>query len=157
MFAENRCGAAQGQVLQRNTITRLTGLPINPGAGTCAAAAHSGKRPIATDIANDPGWARLRDLALRHSLQACWSDPILSTFGTILGTFISNCERWRQDQLHRTTRARLFDEDHKSSRFWMVVHLYRIAQEAIHNAIKHGKGRRIVLELAGRAGRAGRA
>jgi signal transduction histidine kinase len=27
-------------------------------------------------------------------------------------------------------------------------HLYRIAQEAVHNAIKHGKSRRIVITLA---------
>lgn len=35
----------------------------------------------------------------------------------------------------------------------VAVHLYRIAQEAIRNAIKHGKSRRVVLEFGGRAGR----
>jgi signal transduction histidine kinase len=31
-------------------------------------------------------------------------------------------------------------------------HLYRIAQEAVHNGIRHGKARRIVMRLEGRDG-----
>jgi signal transduction histidine kinase len=34
-----------------------------------------------------------------------------------------------------------------------AMHLYRIAQEAVGNALRHGKARRIVLELAERHGR----
>jgi signal transduction histidine kinase len=32
-------------------------------------------------------------------------------------------------------------------------HLYRIAQEAVHNAIKHGRARNIVIRLTGANGR----
>jgi len=32
-------------------------------------------------------WANYADLALRHGLAACWSSPILSGVGKVLGTF----------------------------------------------------------------------
>jgi C4-dicarboxylate-specific signal transduction histidine kinase len=42
---------------------------------------------IVADIATDPLWADYRDLALGHGLRACWSTPILSSTGKVLGTF----------------------------------------------------------------------
>jgi signal transduction histidine kinase len=42
---------------------------------------------VVADIAADPRWADYRDLALRHGLRACWSTPILSSGGRVLGTF----------------------------------------------------------------------
>jgi signal transduction histidine kinase len=40
-----------------------------------------------SDIATDPLWADYRDLALGHGLRACWSTPIVSSEGKVLGTF----------------------------------------------------------------------
>jgi PAS domain S-box-containing protein len=42
---------------------------------------------IVSDIAADPLWADFRDLALAHSLRACWSTPIFSSEGKVIGTF----------------------------------------------------------------------
>ncbi len=42
---------------------------------------------IVTDIASDPLWANYRDFALGFGLRACWSTPILSSQGQVLGTF----------------------------------------------------------------------
>jgi PAS domain S-box-containing protein len=42
---------------------------------------------IVSDIATDPLWADYRDLASAHGLRACWSTPILSSAGRVLGTF----------------------------------------------------------------------
>jgi PAS domain S-box-containing protein len=42
---------------------------------------------IVSDIATDPLWADYRELALAHELRACWSTPILSSAGKVLGTF----------------------------------------------------------------------
>ena len=39
------------------------------------------------DIASDPLWAEYRQLALPYGLRACWSTPIATQDGTILGTF----------------------------------------------------------------------
>src|SRR6267143_380176 len=42
---------------------------------------------VVSDIAADPLWAVYRDLPLAHGLRACWSTPIISSEGKVLGTF----------------------------------------------------------------------
>ncbi len=65
----------------------IDGMAIGPLMGSCGAAAHL-KQPVAVaDIANDPRWAVSRELAAEHGMRACWSMPILSTQGQLLGTF----------------------------------------------------------------------
>ena len=61
-------------------------LPVGPGVASCGDAAHSGQRSIATDIQADPGWAPYRELAARAGVAACWSEPIRSREGVVLGT-----------------------------------------------------------------------
>ena len=41
---------------------------------------------IVEDIATDPLWADCRESALSHSLRACWSTPIFSSQGKVIGT-----------------------------------------------------------------------
>jgi signal transduction histidine kinase/FixJ family two-component response regulator len=65
----------------------IDGLVIGPSEGSCGTAAYRGKPVIVSDIATDPLWAKYRDLALSHSLRACWSTPILSSENKVLGTF----------------------------------------------------------------------
>jgi formate hydrogenlyase transcriptional activator len=42
---------------------------------------------VVSDIAVDPLWADYRHLPLAHGLRACWSVPIISSEGQVLGTF----------------------------------------------------------------------
>ncbi len=65
----------------------LNGIMIAPDVGCCGSAAATGRRVIAEDVATDPRWAAFRELALEHDLRACWSEPILSPNGRVLGTF----------------------------------------------------------------------
>ena len=65
----------------------IDGIVIGPSAGSCGTAAYSGEPVFVSDIATDPLWADYRDLALAHGLRACWSTPILSSDGRVLGTF----------------------------------------------------------------------
>jgi signal transduction histidine kinase/CheY-like chemotaxis protein len=65
----------------------VDGIEIGPDVGSCGSAAHRRERVIVEDIATDPRWAEFRGLALRHGLRACWSQPILSAGGAVLGTF----------------------------------------------------------------------
>ena len=65
----------------------IDGVAIGPDVGSCGTAAFTGKDTIVSDIANDPLWKNYRDLALQHGLRACWSIPIRSSKGRILGTF----------------------------------------------------------------------
>src|SRR5881628_3137997 len=65
----------------------IDGLVIGPCVGSCGTAAYRAEPVIVSDIASDPLWANFRDLALGHGLRACWSTPILSSAGKVLGTF----------------------------------------------------------------------
>jgi signal transduction histidine kinase len=68
-------------------IEAIDGSVIGPSVGSCGTAAYHGKPVIVSDIASDPLWTNFRDLALGHGLRACWSRPILSSDGRVLGTF----------------------------------------------------------------------
>ena len=65
----------------------IDGIVIGPSVGSCGTAAYRSEPVIVSDIATDPLWADFRELALSHGLRACWSTPILSSAGTVLGTF----------------------------------------------------------------------
>ncbi|HBB32186.1 MAG TPA: hypothetical protein DDZ80_14815 [Cyanobacteria bacterium UBA8803] len=62
-------------------------LRIGPEVGSCGTAAYFGKRVIVEDIANNPLWANFKDQALAYGFRACWSEPIMSDTGKVLGTF----------------------------------------------------------------------
>ena len=65
----------------------INGTVIGPSAGSCGTAAYRGEPVIVEDIATDPLWADYRDLALPHSLCACWSTPVFSSQGKVIATF----------------------------------------------------------------------
>jgi PAS domain S-box-containing protein len=62
-------------------------LAIGPSAGACGTAAHRSEPVICSDITTDPLWAAFVDRALAHGFRSCWSTPILSSAGKVLGTF----------------------------------------------------------------------
>jgi len=68
-------------------MAEVDGFEIDPKVGTCSAAAARREPVITTDILTDPHWANCRDLAARHGLRAGWATPILSSAGSVLGTF----------------------------------------------------------------------
>jgi PAS domain S-box-containing protein len=78
-------GAAPGLPAEYNDA--VDGSRIAEGGSPCAAAAFRRELVIVEDIEHDPLWARSRDLAARCNLASCWSNPILATSGTLLGTF----------------------------------------------------------------------
>jgi PAS domain S-box-containing protein len=65
----------------------IDGSEIGPSVGSCGTAAYLGKQVIVSDIASDRLWSDFRELALTHSLRACWSTPIFSAEGKVIGTF----------------------------------------------------------------------
>jgi PAS domain S-box-containing protein len=65
----------------------VDGVRIGPRVGSCGTAAYRGESVVVSDIGTDPLWADFRDLALGHGLRACWSTPIFSSQGKVLGTF----------------------------------------------------------------------
>jgi PAS domain S-box-containing protein len=65
----------------------VDGLAIGPSVGSCGTAAYRAEQVIVSDIATDPLWADYRETAARYSLRACWSTPIFSSEGNVIGTF----------------------------------------------------------------------
>jgi signal transduction histidine kinase len=67
----------------------IEGAPVDPETGPCGMAACLKRQVIAADVASDPRWpaSMFRPLALAHGLRSCWSTPILSLAGDVLGTF----------------------------------------------------------------------
>lgn len=64
----------------------IHGALIGPEAASCGKAAFFGESVVCKDIATDPLWAAYREPALLLGLKACWSSPILSSNGKVLGT-----------------------------------------------------------------------
>ncbi|RZM23620.1 MAG: GAF domain-containing protein, partial [Sphingomonas sp.] len=65
----------------------IDGIAVGPAIGSCGSAVFHKEPVYVADIATDPLWTDFRDLALEHGLGACWSIPITSPQGQILGTF----------------------------------------------------------------------
>lgn len=65
----------------------IHGMQIGPKQGSCGAAAYGGEITIVKDIANDPLWKNFKDTPLSFGLKACWSSPIKTSKGKIVGTF----------------------------------------------------------------------
>jgi diguanylate cyclase (GGDEF)-like protein/PAS domain S-box-containing protein len=64
----------------------LDGLAIGPGVAACGTAAYTGERIIIEDIETHPYWTPFIELARKAELGACWSQPIRSAQGKVLGT-----------------------------------------------------------------------
>jgi len=79
------CGAAASLPPAYNDA--IENLEIGPDVGSCGTAVYLKQLVIVPDIASDPKWLHYRDLAMRHNLRACWSQPIFSRSGDVLGTF----------------------------------------------------------------------
>jgi two-component system cell cycle sensor histidine kinase/response regulator CckA len=80
-----RHGAAPG--LPKEYTEAINGIRIGPCVGSCGTAAYRKQPVMVSDIDTDPLWTGYRDLARLHGLRACWSTPIASQDGGILGTF----------------------------------------------------------------------
>jgi diguanylate cyclase (GGDEF)-like protein/PAS domain S-box-containing protein len=65
----------------------IHGIEIGEGVGSCGTAAFLNQRVIVDDIQTHPYWVNYKELAREAGLGACWSEPIRSTKGKVLGTF----------------------------------------------------------------------
>ena len=80
-----RHGAAPN--LPKAYTEAIDGAFIGPSVGSCGTAAYRAEQVIVPDIATDSLWADFREVALAHSLRACWSTPVFSSEGKVIGTF----------------------------------------------------------------------
>jgi PAS domain S-box-containing protein len=73
--------------LPKSFTDAIDGVVIGPCVGSCGTAAYRGEQVIVEDTATDPLWADHREVALPHSLRACWSTPVFSSQGKVIATF----------------------------------------------------------------------
>ena len=66
--------------------TAVDGLKIGQDMGSCGTAAFTKQRVIVEEIEGHPFWKGFTP-AREAGLQACWSEPVLSSTGELLGTF----------------------------------------------------------------------
>ena len=68
-------------------MAAVDGIEIGPCVGSCGTAAYRKEQVIVSDIETSPLWANYLELARAYGLRAGWSTPILSSDGSVLGTF----------------------------------------------------------------------
>lgn len=65
----------------------IEGVAIGENVGSCGAAAFLKKPIIVDDINTHPNWSPFTELTQQANLHACWSVPIMTSKGSVLGTF----------------------------------------------------------------------
>ena len=81
-----RAGAAPS--LPTTFVEQLDGIPIVSGVSPSGLAALTGQQVIVANFEMDERWsAKHRELARSQGLKSCWSAPIRSLGGSIIGTF----------------------------------------------------------------------
>ena len=86
LLREGRLYAGAAPSLPASYIGPLEGVEIGPSVGSCGTAAYRNATVIVDDVATSPLWELYREHALPHDLRACWSVPIASGTGGVLGT-----------------------------------------------------------------------
>jgi len=84
--------------LPETYVKAVNGAPIGPRNGSCGTAMYLRQRVVVTDVLTDPLWADYRELARICGLSACWSSPIISAQGDVLGSFAMYREEKRGPQ-----------------------------------------------------------
>lgn len=74
-----------GPSLPKEYNDAVEGLHIGPTVGSCGTAAYWKVPVIVNDIDTDPLWKDLRDAAKIAGVSACWSMPVTSANGEVLG------------------------------------------------------------------------
>lgn len=73
--------------LPESYVRVIDGSPIGPKHGSCGTAMFRGEPVTVSDILTDPLWDDYRQHAIAIGMRACWSTPIMSSKGKVLGSF----------------------------------------------------------------------
>jgi len=86
----------------------VRGWPLHRIGGPCQVAARDNIQVIMSDVASDDRWRNnWRALAQRHGLRSCWSTPIVSQAGKVLGTFALY---WNEPGSPNTSQLELIEQ-----------------------------------------------
>ncbi len=122
---------AAGPNLPQGWTQAIDGLRIGPDVGSCGTAVYRRETVIVTDIQSDPLWKNYRDLAVKYGFRSCWSTPILSHNGAVLGTLAMYSETVREPT---AIELNLFEV---STRIAGIAIERRQAEDRIHFLANH--------------------
>lgn len=128
----------------------IDGVEIGPEVGSCGSAAYLRERVVVADIATDRRWVDFADLAREAGLAACWSSPMLSRDGELLGTFALYYRRPRSP-----SPADLAFVDVMLGTVVLIVEHSRGRQAPASPSLHAEAAQRLALELAVTAGGVG--
>lgn len=78
---------AAGRHMPATWSSAVNPWPVGPQHGACGSAAFHRERVVCPNISADPLWEpERRALAAQHGFRGCWSTPIISSGGAVLGT-----------------------------------------------------------------------
>jgi diguanylate cyclase (GGDEF)-like protein/PAS domain S-box-containing protein len=86
LLRDNRLYTAASPRLPEAFVRSMDGLWTGPTSASCGAAAYWRRSIITGDIKKDTLWEEHREAAIAYGLRACWSVPILTATGHVLGT-----------------------------------------------------------------------
>ncbi|WP_287324373.1 EAL domain-containing protein [Mesorhizobium sp.] len=124
-----RHGAAPS--LAKAYTSAIEGIAVGPKMGSCGTAAYRREPVIVADIMHDPLWQDHCELAAAHGYRSCWSTPILSHQGAVLGAFAMYSTTVREPTAAET---RLIDF---TTRIAGIAIERKLAEDRIHFMANH--------------------
>jgi len=73
--------------LPQEYCDNVHGLINGPNVGSCGTSTYTGKRVVVENIETDHKWEKIKNVALPYGMRSCWSEPIKSSTGQVLGAF----------------------------------------------------------------------
>jgi len=74
----------------------IEGVPIGPKAASSGTAAYRREAVVVADVMTDPLWQDYKDNAVELGFRSCWSTPILSHRGAVVGIFAMHAKEVRE-------------------------------------------------------------
>jgi len=68
-------------------VNAINGTPVKDEMGSCGTAAFRGKTIIINNIQSHPYWKGVKEVIQKTGLNSCWSQPVISSDGSVIGTF----------------------------------------------------------------------
>ncbi|MCA1772926.1 MAG: EAL domain-containing protein [Halomonas sp.] len=75
------------QRFSQDYVEQVQEMPVSAEVASCGSAAYWRRLVITENIQSDPRWEGLRSAALAEGLRACWSSPVITAEGELLGVF----------------------------------------------------------------------
>ena len=143
--------------LPKEYCDAVHGLENGPNVGSCGTSTYTGKRVLVENIETDPKWAKIKHVALPHGMRCCWSEPIKSSSGLVLGAFgmyynhpaLPNEEESNDLKSAARLASIVMERDHAQKRIRELAyvdaltglasrdHFYEQLETSIHNAEKN--------------------